>query len=178
MNSIINLRSDDFELQENKGSYTLSCSIKGLSLVLFWSPMCNICKELLPSFNRLPQVINGVLFCTLNINNNQQIIQMSQKTIAPIEYVPYIVFYVNGTPLLRYDDEISLERIIQFCQYSMKLVENKKMFIDKGAKVDSGGAVPKYSLGIPYMDFKCNESGFCYLSEKQAYGGVKQGQNK
>jgi hypothetical protein len=138
---------------------------------MFYSPMCRISNELLPKFKHLPQVINGCKFCILNINENQGIISMSRQTIAPIEFVPYIIFYVNGRPFLQYDDDPTLEKMISFLQYSMKLVESKKSFIDRGVKVESD--IPKYSIARPYADFKCDEAGCHLLTYSEAYKGAK-----
>lgn len=171
MNSIIKLRSDDFNIEQgNKGS-VLCNGIKGLSLCLFWSPECNICKILEPSYRKLPSIINNCRFCSINISDNKNVISLSRETIAPIEFVPYIVFYVNGRPFLQYDDEANIEKLLNFIVYATKLVESKKAFIDKGVKVESD--IPPYSVAKPYADFKC-EGDFCYLTYADAYGKGKQ----
>lgn len=174
MNTAISLRADDFEVQNGTKGKILCCNIKGLSLVFFYSPYCNISRDLLPKFSRLPQIINGVRFCFLNINENQNVIAMSSQTISPIEFVPHIVLYFQGKPFLQYDDEPTLDKLVQFVQYSIKLVEGKKKFMEKN-KIEPGGAVAKYKSGMPYMDFKCDPSGFCYLSKDDAYGKGKGG---
>jgi thiol-disulfide isomerase/thioredoxin len=166
MNSILRLRQDDFEVNSGTKGPVLCNGIKGLALVMFYSPMCEICKILLPQFKHLPQIINGCKFCILNINENKGILALSQQTIAPIEVVPYIVLYINGRPFLQYDDDATLERLVLFTQYSMKLVDSKKSFIEKGVKVDS--EIPKYSIAKPYAEFKC-EGDFCYLTYESAY---------
>lgn len=169
---VIRLRTDDFNVAPGTKGPILCTSMKGLVIVLFWSPGCEICKILEPRFRYLPQIINGCTFCTLNINENQGIIALSRETIAPIDFVPYIVAYVNGKPFLRYDDETSFEKLVPFIQYVMKLVESKKSFIDKGAKVESD--IPPYSIAKGYHDFKCDEAGFCYLTYSEAYGPKAQ----
>ena len=174
--SIIKLRSDDFFIENGTKGPILCNGIKGLALTMFWSPNCNICRSLEPLFRRLPQMINNCKFCFLNINENQNIIGLSKETIAPIEFVPYIVFYVNGRPFLQYDDEPTLDRLASFVQYATKLIESKKAFIDKGAKIVSD--IPAYSIAKPYADFKCNDDGFCYLTYKEAYGKTKANNNQ
>ena len=171
MNSILRLRTDDFTVSTGTKGPILCNGIKGLSLVMFYSPLCKICEDLLPKFKHLPQIINGCKFCILSINENQGIISLSRQTISPIEFVPYIIFYVNGRPFLQYDDDATLEKLVGFLQYSMKLVETKKSFIDKGARVDS--EIPKYSIAKPYCEFKCDQAGFCYLTYSDAYKGAK-----
>jgi hypothetical protein len=41
------------------------------------------------------------------------------------------------------------------------LVESKKQFISKGAKMESD--VPKFSIGVPYQ-VTCDANNICYLS--------------
>lgn len=169
MQALLRLRADDFELSQGQKGKILCNGIKGFALVMFYSPLCKVSEDLLPKFKHLPQIINGCKFCILNINENQSIIALSRESIAPIEFVPYIIFYVGGRPFLQYDDDPTLEKLVGFIQYVMKLVEGKKSFIDKGAKVESD--IPKYSIARPYLDLQLKCDGdFCYLTQEQAYG--------
>lgn len=170
MNSIIRLQTEDFHVDAGTKGPILCTGIKGMTLVMFFSPLCDICKDLFPKFQRLPQVITGCNFCTLNINENRQIIAMSKQTISPIQYVPHIVFFVNSRPFLQYDDDTTLEKLMNFVTYAMKLVESKKSFIDRGVKIESD--IPKYSIAKPYHELKC-EGDFCYLTFQDAYKGAK-----
>src|SRR5579872_4445255 len=129
MQSVLRLQTDDFHIEEGNKGPLLCTNIKGLALILFWSPNCPICTKLWPDFQGLPRLINTVMFGAVNINENQQIISMSRSSIAPIEAVPYIVFYVNNRPFLQFDDQATLEKINGFVQYTLRLVENKKSFI-------------------------------------------------
>lgn len=176
MNSIISLRADDFKLEQGQKGLIMTSGIKGISLVMFYSPLCKNCNELFPKFRHLPQVINNIRFCVLNINENRSIIELSRKSISPIEFVPYILLYVNGIPFSQYDDHPTLEKLIAFLNYSSKLIEAKKSFIDRKFKIES--EIPKYSIAKPYIDFKCDENtGACYLSYSEAYQGLKAQDN-
>lgn len=168
MQSIINLREDDFAVDTGSKGKIMITGIKGVSLVMFFSPNCKISMSLLPDYKRLPQVVNGCKFCILNVNENPGIIAMARETIAPIEVVPYIILYLNGKPFLQYDDDPSLAKIVAFLQYSLRLIDTKKSFLDRGAKVESD--IPKYSIAAPYADFKCDQAGMCYLTQDKAYG--------
>ena len=174
MNSIIRLRTEDLSIEQGTRGAVLANHIKGLSIAMFWSPGCKISVALEPHFRRLPQIFNNVKCLMLNINDNKNVIELSRQTIAPIDFVPYIVFYVNGRPFLQYDDEPNFEKLANFIRYAVKLVETKKQFIDKGAKVESD--IPKYTIAKPYAEFKCNDEGFCYLTYGDAYG--KKMENK
>jgi thiol-disulfide isomerase/thioredoxin len=168
MNPIIKLRTEDFSIEQGSRGAVLATHIKGLSLAMFWSPGCPICVQLEPRYRTLPQMFKNIKFLMLNINENKNIIELSRQTIAPIEFVPYIVFYVNGRPFLQYDDELNFDKLVNFVRYSVKLVETKKTFVDKGAKIESD--IPKYTIAKPYAEFKCNDEGFCYLTYSDAYG--------
>lgn len=168
MNPIIRLRTEDFTIEQGSRGAILSTQIKGLSMAMFWSPGCQICTRLEPQFRSLPQIFKNVKFLLLNINENKNVIELSKQTIAPIEFVPYIVFYVNGRPFLQYDDELVFEKLLNFIKYTIKLVETKKSFVEKGGKFDSD--IPKYTIAKPYAEFKCNDEGFCYLTYTDAYG--------
>jgi hypothetical protein len=169
MNSIIRLRLDDFEIQKGTKGQLLCVGIKGISMVMFYSPLCkNICMPLLPQFNQLPNIISNVKFCTLNINEHVGIIPLSEHTISPIKFVPFIILYVDGRPFLQYDDQPVLSKMVDFVKYSLKLIESKRSFIDKGAKVDQA-EIPKYTIGKPYLEFKCDENGLCLLTQNEAY---------
>ena len=168
MQSIISLREDDFQLDHGTKGMVMCTGIKGVSLVMFYSMQCPICTQLIPDYKRLPQLVNGCRFCVVNVNQNAGVIDMSAQTIAPIEVVPYIILYINGRPFLQYDDEPSLYKIVSFLQYSLKLIDTKRSFVDRGARVES--EIPKYSIAAPYLDFKCSQDGFCYLTADKAYG--------
>lgn len=172
MNSLIRLVTQDFSMASGTKGPLLTVGIKGIVLILFWSPSCPLCTNLLPKFQHLPQIISGVKFCVLNINENQQVLAMAKQTIAPIEYVPYIVLYVNGKPFLQFDDEPSLEKLTNFVTYTMKLIESKKQFIDKGAKIES--EIPAYCTNKPYLDLQCDDN-VCYLTSHGGNKTVTQG---
>jgi thiol-disulfide isomerase/thioredoxin len=168
MQSIISLRTDDFQLDHGTKGLVMCTGIKGVSLVMFYSMSCPICVQLLPDYKRLPQLINGCRFCVVNVNQNADIIEMSNQTIAPIEVVPYLILFINGRPFLQFDDEPVLHRLVSFLQYSLRLIDTKRSFVNRGARVESD--IPKYSIAAPYLDFKCSQDGFCYLTADKAYG--------
>lgn len=179
MQSLHYLTTDDFYIdQGSKGDYVLCNNIKGISLVMFHANpgRCDYCEELMPHFRRLPQIINGTKFCLLNVNQNRGVVEMSKRTKGPIKFVPYIALYVNGRPFLQYDDENTLEKLIEFVQYAMKLIQNKKTFIDKGGKIESD--IPAFTIGIPY-NVACDEDkGICFLTYDEAYKKGPQGQQQ
>lgn len=166
MNSIIRLVSADFTVSQGSKGLILTTGIKGIALILFWSPNCkNICVPLIQTFQKLPQLFGSVKFCALNINENQPVLAMAQKTIAPIDYVPHIVLYVNSKPFLLFDDEPTIKKLADFVQYTLKLIESKKRYIDKGVNIESD--MPRVSTGNAYLDLVCDDN-VCYLTSHNA----------
>lgn len=190
MNSLIYLKTDDFAIDKNqKGEFILCAKLKGITFIMFNANKgaCEYCDIMTPLFSNLPQVINGARFCILNVNQNRQVIDMAKNTIVPILAVPYIVMYVNGRPILQYDDDTtSFAKLSEFVSYAMNLVKTKKNFIDKGGKVES--EIPKFTVAMPYNLVCDADKGTCYLRPIEAYdkkdasvnsntGGRMQGAN-
>ena len=103
MSGLLFLTANDFQNIEKENGNVLCTNIKGFSLILFYSTQCNYCKELIPIFKNLPGQVDGCNFGMINVNKNKHIIQMSNQTIVPITYVPYIILYIDGIPFMRYD---------------------------------------------------------------------------
>jgi hypothetical protein len=100
----------------------------------------------------------------VNVSNNKEIIRMSQKTIAPLKFVPYILLHINGKPFMRYDGPHDEEQIRRFILEVAKQLEDKPHFANT---VASGKKeLPGYSIGQPV----CGEDNVCYLEYEEAYG--------
>ena len=91
MSNLLFLTADDFELRKGTKGNIVCHDISGYSLVLFYSTQCKYCKELIPIFKQLPGTISGCQFGMINVSKNKNIVHMSRNSIAPIEYVPYVV---------------------------------------------------------------------------------------
>jgi hypothetical protein len=122
-------------------------------------------------FRQLPFKIGGAKFGLCNIMQNQELIKMANKTIAPIVGVPYMVLYVNTRPFLQFDDDDkSLENMAQFMNAMISRLNTQKKFIEgKGMKIES--EIPKYTTGIPFNIVCDEEKGMCYLNYEDAYKG-------
>ena len=101
MSGLIFLTKDDFHLEQGTNNTLLCHKINGFSLILFYSIQCDYCKKLLPNFRRLPGMIGVCQFGLVNIAKNKSLINLSNKTVSPIEYVPFLILYANGKPFMR-----------------------------------------------------------------------------
>lgn len=167
MNSIIFLSEQDFTIQQGKKGNVLCNNLPGISLVLFFSNKCPHCSDVFPVFKVLPQRVPECQFALLNISTNVNVARMSQRTIAPISHVPFIILYVNGRPAMKYNGEKSLQAISGFVNEVLSRIQNKKNFLSN-IKVEHGDAdIPEYSVGIPF-NMVC-EGEQCYLTFNEAY---------
>ncbi len=174
MNSIIHLTAKDFSIQKNSKDENVLCNnIKGIALLVYHSGngSCKFCDELLPQYKKLPEILNSCKFATMDITasaTHKEIIVKSKQTITPIKYVPDIVLTIDGRPFIQYDDEFTLEKLIEFVNYALKMINSKKSFsapADTTKKAVSS-EIPPYSIGIPY---ECLKGGTCMVYE-EAYG--------
>jgi thioredoxin-like negative regulator of GroEL len=115
MSGILFLGSDDFCVRAGeKGNMLCLSGWKGLTLVMFYSKECQFCHKLINKFKQLPTIVNGCKFAMCCINRHFDIIEKSKNTIAPIEYVPDVILYVDGAPYIRYDGPHEVEDIKSF----------------------------------------------------------------
>ncbi len=114
MSNLLFLTADDFELRKGTKGNIVCHDIPGYSLVLFYSTQCKYCKELIPVFKQLPGSISGCQFGMINVSKNKNIVHMSRNSIAPIEYVPYVILFINGKPSMRYDGPADVQTIQKF----------------------------------------------------------------
>lgn len=115
MSGILFLGSDDFCVRAGeKGNMMCLSGWKGLTLVMFYSKECQFCHKLINKFKQLPTIVNGCKFAMCCINRHFDIVEKSKNTIAPIEYVPDVILYVDGVPYIRYDGPHEVEDIKSF----------------------------------------------------------------
>ena len=91
---------------------------------------------------------------------------MSRNTIAPITFVPYIVFYVSGKPFMKYTGPHDSNEIRRFIMEVSKNLQTKHKFYEETTdKHSKERKIPEYTIGIPK---NCDE-GVCYLEFEDAY---------
>jgi hypothetical protein len=174
-NNVLNLSEEDFFIaQDNKGK-KLVTQVPGISFVLFHANagMCPNCDNVVPQFKALSrnELMTGCRFLLCNLSRNPQLIAMASKTIAPFEYVPYMMLYYDGRPIARYDNddgEFDINDCAEFLQEMIKRLQSKKNFIQsKNLRFDDD--VKKYG-GIPFNIFCDEDKGICYIEAESLYG--------
>lgn len=115
MSGILFMGSDDFCVRAGeKGNMLCLTGWKGLTLIMFYSKECQFCHKLINKFKQLPTIVNGCKFAMCCINRHFDIVEKSKNTIAPIEYVPDVILYVDGSPYIRYDGPHEVDDIKSF----------------------------------------------------------------
>ena len=160
------LESDEFQIKPSVKGDVLGHQIPGFSLILFYSTYCSNCQVLLPIFKKLPGTLSGCQFGIINVSQNRRCVEMSQRTITPIKYVPYIVFYINGMPYVTYKSENpSEDEIRQFVKEMAGSVQKKLQFSENRVKENKDDGIPEYTIGKP---LRGNDK-VCYLEFNNAY---------
>jgi thioredoxin-like negative regulator of GroEL len=192
-NAAFHLTADDFYVDNGSKSKILCIkSLRGISVVLFWSNRCEFCPQTVQIFkDDLPNIIPNVQFGLINITQHPKIAYMSKVTNTPITYVPYIVLYVNSIPFLRYESDKTAESLVNFVngvvqriKPKLQFIENNNMKLESDSVVEyndqsrnkdqeaarkSPSAAANSTSGIPYNIVCDAESGKCYLNLNQAY---------
>lgn len=168
MSGLLFLQTDDFSIQRGTKGDILCHTIRGLSLVLFYSTNCQYSRALIPIFKRLPVVLaGGCQFGMINVSTEKNVITMSKATISSIKYVPLIILYVAGKPFIRYDGPHDENEIRRFIREVSSKIQSKEKFTNKETARqrvqanDGKRAVPAYASGQPlwgdaddfYMEF-------------------------
>lgn len=166
MSGLLFLQSGDFKVQTGTKGDIMCNAIRGISLILFYSTKCSYCQNLIPIFKRLPGSVGGCQFGMINITNERDIIRMSAQTVAPIQYVPLIILFVNGKPFIRYDGPHEENDLRNFLMDVTRKLQAKDKF-SKDKKSNSGEKeIPLYAVGVPL----CGDDE-CYLEFEEAYPG-------
>jgi thiol-disulfide isomerase/thioredoxin len=175
MSGLLFLNGEDFVIAKGAKGNILCHTLKGFSLILFYSPQCEHCQTLIPIFKKLPGSINGCQFGMINVSTNKTCVRMSKSTIAPINYVPYIVLYVNGKPFMSYKGPPDANEIRRFVfEVAQKVKSNQKIVGEKIKEDPHGRGIPQYTIGHPLYG---PDDKVCYLEFDTAYDkeGGQQG---
>ena len=165
MSGLLFLSSDDFIVAKGSKGNILCHSLKGFSLILFYSTQCEHCQSLIPIFKELPGTIGGCQFGMINVSANKMCVRMSRQTIAPIEYVPYIILYIDGKPFMRYNGPHDGGEIRRFIFEVANKVQSKQKFSGENVNKPEKG-IPEYTVGIPLCG---PDNKVCYLNFDDAY---------
>jgi thiol-disulfide isomerase/thioredoxin len=162
MSGLLFLTHDDFGIRKTEKGPVMGTNIPGFSLILFYSTHCEHCKELIPIFKRLPGTMGGCQFGMINVSTNRPCVEMSQSTIAPIKYVPYIVLYFNGEPFMMYKGIYRDDEIRKFVIEVANNIQKKQQFSKEKVKENTEEGIPKYCTGHPICGGK--DQLVCYIN--------------
>ena len=168
MSGLLFLHSADFAVQNGVKGDILCNSIRGISLILFYSTKCEHCQTLIPIFKRLPGTIGGCQFGMINVTMERDVVRMSSQTIAPIKYVPLVILFVNGKPFIRYDGPHDENEIRKFLvEVTSKLQTKDKFSSDRVKEGKTDKEIPAYTVGHPLY----GQDNVSYLEFEEAYPG-------
>lgn len=170
MSSLYFLNDKDFYIGDGIRGQLLYTTVKGIVLVFFSATMCEICQNFIPEFKQLPQMVAGCQFAIINLSSYPKVFHMSKQTIMPLTEVPYIVLYVNGKPMLRYDDIYDATIIANFISSTVRKLQDNP---DESVLDDvNSPQIPAYSIGKPIVGRR-NKQRVCYLNFDGAYVSEK-----
>jgi len=148
MSGLLFLTDKDFTVSQGTKGNILCNAVKGLSLVFFYSTRCTFCQSFIPQYKKMPGNIKGCHFAMVNVSQFQKIVAMSTNTITPIQYVPYIVLYVNGKPYIKYEGDYDIQQLADFIIEVSTTLNQKEKFLKNNTKVkESGNSIPSYTNG-------------------------------
>tara|TARA_Y100000389_G_scaffold167199_1_gene172280 strand:- start:110 stop:628 length:519 start_codon:yes stop_codon:yes gene_type:complete len=170
MSGLLFLTANDFKvITDNKQTNILINNINGFSLILFYSTQCTYCKTILPIMKRLPGTINGCQFGMINVGRNKDVIRMSQNSITPLTYVPYVILYYNKKPYMRYDGPHDINQIQNFV-YEVANSIKRQLETNNIQEVDNQEqtcTIPDYCIARPKKDGVKEK--ICYINFSEAY---------
>lgn len=174
--NLIHLTANDFELRECNKGQALCMKYPELTFILFHAEpdKCPHCNDTLPEFRKLPYIINGCKFALVNLNRYPDIARMSKVTTTPLEYVPYLVLYINGRPFIRYEGDKNLQALAEFVSEFMTRLKSQANFVSTQKATKIQDEIPKYSIAIPYSVVCDEDKGVCYLKYDEAYNKKKR----
>lgn len=164
MSGLLFLTDEYFKILSTPEGEVLGTNIRGISLILFYSTQCPYCEPYIPIFKKLPGTVGGCQFGMINISTHRSVVEKSKNTIIPLTYVPYIVLYSNGKPVVSYDGPPNEYEIKNFIMTMVQSHQTKQQFIaEKEVEQSTQSSIPEYTIGRPKNFQKC------YLEWDNAY---------
>lgn len=171
MSTLYVLEDEHFSLLLSKsGSKILCTGILDISLVLFYTPDCEYCPEIKECFKALSQLSKGVKFCVCNVKQCPNVVKMSKESTTVLQYVPYVLCFINGKPYAKYDGERSIKGIKDFIQQVHNKVEQFKKTPQLQQDQINGGEEVTQNTFLPQ-----NRARRCYLTMDEAYSDSNNG---
>lgn len=173
MSGLLFLTKDDFNIQRGINGDVLCIDVKDFCLLLFYAKTCVHCQNIIPVFKQLPGTIGGCQFGTVNIGVNKQLIDVSKNTTTPIKYVPLILLYYNGKPVMSFKSHnqiVTENELRKFIIDVSKSLQQKQSFQQPQTQQSQQppqqqSQIPQYTIGIPLQGV----GNVCYLDFVEAY---------
>lgn len=163
---VVHLKPSDFYVTRNN---ELANNIKGFSLVFFKSDKCVYCKDVFPAFMNASSTIQGCTFALMNVDQeDMQIVRISENTLNPLLYVPYVMLYVNGTPTVSFNPDeknpSANEKLLkEFIVKNAALIKSNQK--PNAAVTEQKYKVCNTSIGMAL----CGPNKKCYMTAEGAY---------
>ena len=159
MSAISPLASKDFIVADK----ILQLRSQVCALVMFYSTRCPACTDALPVFKAITSTVQGCRYGMINVTNEPDVVYMSKQTANEIRYVPIIVLYYQGKPVLQYTGKITIEDLRKFLMSTLTQLANGGSR-PKQAPVKPEETIPAYAGGKPVC-----RGDVCYLNFDTAY---------
>lgn len=172
-NSVVVLTNQNFKLGRSRSDNKLLLfnTLDHMSVVLFYSQTCEYCPAYVDRMIDLTNRVGNCTFCICNVDDYPSIIQLSNQSDMPLTYVPYVVLFIRGMPIMRYDGQPEINEMILFIQRAADhirqhfMTSNGQLDIPEASDVNTL-AIPEYSLGRPMKG--TSRTRRCYLKMSNA----------
>lgn len=141
------LSGDDFNTVEGpNGSPIMVQPIRGLSMVMFYSNSCTHCQTLMPLFKKLPEIVKGASFALANVSTHKAIVAKSRNTNTQIDYVPMVIFYVDGAPFAQYTGNHNMNELVGFIKEMATRAQQKQQFASAPQRTPVAQQAPQQAM--------------------------------
>lgn len=119
------LSSKNFRLSSGS-KRTLDIDVGGKILLFIKMDGCPGCSSFYPIFQELSKLDKRVNYVIFDITNpsNKQVVAMSRESTTPIESVPLILIYNDGSPVAKYKGKKTFEGVQGFITAILKVIES------------------------------------------------------
>lgn len=195
MNNLLFLSEQDFMIDPNGPRGPVVCTKqKGIMFVMFMANpnVCKYCDLAKPEFMQLPHIINNVKFGICNLSSCPNLQARSLETITPLQKVPTFIVYINGRPVINYDNERTTKHFAEFMKQVLTSLSQQQgggaaQLGQGGANGGQGGIyasqgeqMEKTAYGVAYdhdiltindpsqmSGITCTEDGVCYFTNAE-----------